>query len=292
MRRVLLVANPASRRGARLRNAAVRALHGAGVECDVVLTERPGHGREVCIARHDGYDAVFALGGDGTAIEIVDALAGTGKPVGVLPGGTGNLIARGLGVPLLMRRAVHALLRGHVRKLDLGCIDDRRRFAFAAGVGVDAEMIEKTPRWLKHRIGILAYALAAGRAILFGQPMKVRATVDGETLERTAVSVMLANFGAVLKDRIMFGPEIRQDDGMLDLCVFSPAGPIDAVRVMWKLFRKDFRDDPRMLYRKGRNFVVETDPPARYEADGELIGMTPFRVHVEPLASTVLVPRN
>ena len=290
MRRVLLVANPASRRGARLRDTAVRALRDAGVACDVVLTERPGHGREVCLARHDGYDAVFALGGDGTAMEIVDALAGSGKPVGVLPGGTGNLIARALGIPLLMKRAVEALLHGEVRRLDLGCIDDRHRFAFAAGVGVDAEMIERTPRWLKRRIGIAAYALAAGRAILFGHPLKVRATVDGETVERTAVSVMLANFGVVLKDRITLGPEIRQDDGMLDLCVFSPTGPLDALRVVWKLLRKDFRDDRRMLYRKGRDFLIETDPPARYEADGELIGTTPFRARVEPLAATVLVP--
>ena len=290
MKRVLLVANPASRRGAKLRDAAVRALRDAGVECDVALTERPGHGREICLARHDGYDAVFALGGDGTAMEIVDALAGSGKPVGVLPGGTGNLIARALGIPLLMKRAVRSLLRGKVRRLDLGCIDDRYRFAFAAGVGVDAEMIEKTPRWLKRRVGIVAYALVAGRAVLFGRPVKVRATVDGETVERAAVSVMLANFGAVLKDRITLGPEIRQDDGMLDLCVFSPAGPIDALRIVWKLLRKDFRDDRRVLYRKGRDFLIETDPPARYEADGELLGTTPFRARVDPLAATVLVP--
>ena len=292
MRRVLLVANPASRRGARLRKAAVRVLREAGIDCDVVLTERPGHGREVCIARAGDYDAVFALGGDGTAMEVVDALAGSGKPVGVLPGGTGNLIARALGIPLLMRRAVEAVLRGEVRRVDLGCIDGKHRFAFAAGVGVDAEMIERTPRWLKRRLGILAYTLAATRAIFHGRPMIVRATVDGETLERRAVSVMLANFGTILKDRITLGPGIRQDDGKLDLCVFSPSGVLDTIRLMWKLFRKDFRDDPRLLYRKGTTFRIETDPPSHFEADGEMIGTTPFEARVEPLAATVLVPKK
>jgi YegS/Rv2252/BmrU family lipid kinase len=292
MRRVLLVANPASRRGARLRNAAERVLREAGIEYDVVLTERPGHGREVCLARARDYDAVFALGGDGTAMEVVDALAGSGQPVGVLPGGTGNLIARALGIPLLMRRAVEAVLRGEVRRFDLGCIDGKHRFAFAAGVGVDAEMIERTPRWLKRRLGILAYTLAATRAIIHGRPMLVRATVDGQTFERKAVSVMLANFGTILKDRITLGPGIRQDDGKLDLCVFSPSGSIDTFRLIWKLFRKDFSDDPRLLYRQGTTFRIETVPPSHFEADGELIGTTPFEARVEPLAATVLVPRK
>lgn len=292
MRRVLLVANPASRRGARLRAAAVRAFGAAGIACDVVLTERPGHGREVCLAKGRDYDAVFALGGDGTAMEVVDALAGSGKPVGVLPGGTGNLLARALGVPLLMRRAVQALLRGEVRRLDLGRIDGKHRFAFAAGVGVDAQMIEHTPRWLKRRLGIMAYTLAALRALVLGRLLTVRATVDGVTFERRAVSVMVANFGAVLKDRITLGPEIRQDDGKLDLCVFSPANPLDTLRIVWKLLRKDFRDDPRVLYRKGTSFRIETDPPSQFEADGELMGTTPFDARVEPLAATVLVPRT
>ena len=292
MRRVLLVANPASRRGSRLRAAAVQALQAAGIEADVVHTERPGHGREVCLARANGYDAVFALGGDGTAMEVVDALAGTGKPVGVLPGGTGNLIARGLGTPLLMRRAVNALLRGEIRRLDLGCIDGRRRFAFAAGVGVDAQMIEHTPRWLKRRLGVVAYAITASRAILFGHPFRARVTVDGETVERTAVAVMIANFGAVLRDRITLGPEIRQDDGKLDLCIFCPNGVFQALRLMWRLLRKNFADDPLVVYRKGTTFRVETDPPARFQADGELLGTTPFSARVEPLAATLLVPRK
>lgn len=291
MKRVLLVANPAARRGARLRQAALQAFRDAGVECDAMLTERPGHGAELCTLHAFKYDVVFTLGGDGTAMEVVGALAGSGKPVGILPGGTGNLIARALGTPLLMRRAVRALLDGGIAEVDLGVIRGRR-FAFAAGVGIDSWMIEGASAALKRRFGVFAYVIAAARALLRGRTFRVRATVDGVPIERMAVSVMVTNFGAVLNERLTLGPAIRQDDGKLDLCVFSPEGTWDALRILWRLARKDFRDDPCMLFRKGEHFMVETVPPAPAQADGELIGDTPFEVRVEPHAARLLVAKS
>jgi len=292
MKRVLLVANPASRRGARLRAAALDTFARAGVHCDAVLTERIGHAAEICRERAADYDAVFTLGGDGTAMEVVGALAHTGRPVAVLPGGTGNLIARALGTPLVMRRAVRALLDGELQQVDLGLLDDGRRFAFAAGVGVDSQMIERTSPWLKRRLGVGAYVFAAAGAIIRRDTIHVRATVDGVLIERDAASVMLTNFGAVLKDRLSLGPGIRQDDGMLDLCVFSPGGLKDAIRILWRLSRKDFRTDPCMLFRRGEVFRIETDPPCQAQADGDLLGPTPFGARVEPRAATLLVPRK
>lgn len=292
MKRVLLVANPASRRGAKLRAAALRELAAAGIHCDPVLTEHPGHAGQICRERAAGYDAVFTLGGDGTAMEVVGALANSGLPVAILPGGTGNLIARALGTPLVMRRAVRALIGGDVRRVDLGILDDGRRFAFAAGVGIDSQMIEHTSPWLKRWIGVGAYVFAAAGAILRRDNVHVRATVDGEVIERDAAAVMLTNFGAVLNDRLSLGPGIRQDDGKLDLCVFSPGGLTDAIRILWRLSRKDFRSDPCMLFRAGTVFRIETDPPRQAQADGDLLGPTPFGARVEPHAATLLVPRT
>jgi diacylglycerol kinase family enzyme len=101
---------------------------------------------------------------------------------------------------------------------------------------------------------------------------------------------MIANFGAVLGKRITLGPGIRTDDGLLDACVFSPRTIGDALRVMWRLIRRDFRSDPCMLYARGRSIRVETTPPLPWQADGELMGTTPFSVAVEPLAVRLLVP--
>ncbi|HVE79356.1 MAG TPA: diacylglycerol kinase family protein [Gemmatimonadaceae bacterium] len=291
IRRALLLANPAARRGGASQRAALVAFRAAGVRCDLMPTTYAGHAGELARRFADAYDAVFTLGGDGTAMEVISALAGTERPVGVLPGGTGNLIARSLGVPLYVPRAVRMLLSGDEAQVDLGRLPDGRRFAFAAGVGIDAAMIEHTPPWLKRRAGVVAYALFAARAVMRRERFFVRATVDGEVMERSASAVMIVNFGAVLGELIVFGPGIREDDGFMDLCVFSPETLGDSVRVIWRLMRKDFRSDPCVLYRPGRHFLVETEPARSAQADGELLGPTPLEVVVEPLAARLLVPR-
>jgi len=289
--RVLLIINPGSRRGARHQSLAVAAFARHGVSCDTVLTEHPGHAAEVAGARARDYDAVFTLGGDGTVMEVLGALAHSGVPVGVLPGGTGNLLARVLHIPLKIEAAVEALINGDEARIDLGSIGGRR-FAFAAGMGIDAKMVQATTRVLKGRLGILAYFLTGTRAALEHDRFLVVATVDGVEYRREATMVMVANFGAVFRDLITLGPGIRQDDGMLDLCVFSPKGLRDSIRITWRLLRKDFRTDPCMLYTPGRALRIATEPLRPVQADGDLVGMTPIDVAVEPLAGHVLVPRR
>lgn len=289
--RVLLIVNPGSRRGVRRQAQAESAFAERGVACDLVLTERPGHAAEIANERGRGYDAVFTLGGDGTVMEVIGTLAHSDVPIGVLPGGTGNLVARVLGIPLRVGKAVQALLDGDEARIDLGSIGGHR-FAFAAGMGVDATMVQTTTPILKGRLGVLAYFWTGARAALKPDRFTVTATVDGTTHRRIATMVMVANFGAVFRDLITLGPGIRQDDGLLDLCVFSPTGFRDSVRVTWRMLRKDFRTDPCMLYTAGRRLRIDTDPPRPVQADGDLVGMTPIDVVVEPLAANVLVPRH
>ena len=294
IKRAVVIANPASRRGKRLAEDARASLASRSVECDVLFTKAPGHAAQLALDHAPQYDVVFALGGDGTVMEVAGALAGSGTPIGVLAGGTGNLLARALGIPLSVRGAVDALLAGDQLLVDLGRFDSGRRFAIAAGVGIDAAMVAETPSWLKRRLGVLAYTImgtrAALRAVLRRQFFHARITVDGKVYEREAAAVMIANFGAVLGERITLGPEIRTDDGLLDSCVFSPRTLRDAVRIMWRLLRHDFRSDPGMLYIRGSHIRVETVPPLPWQADGEMMGTTPFDVDVEPLAARLLVP--
>ena len=264
--------------------------------CDLVFTERPGHAAELALKHAPHYDAVFALGGDGTVMEVAGALAGTETPVGVLAGGTGNLVARALGIPLSIRRAIPRLVEGHQLAIDLGRFESGRRFAVAAGVGIDAAMVEETPAWLKRRLGVAGYALmgtkAALRTVFRRDFFHARVVIDGVVHERRAAAVMVANFGAVLGNRITLGPGIRTDDGVLDVCVFSPSTIADALRITWRLLRAKFDTDPSMLYARGRTVRIETTPPMPWQADGELMGMTPFGVVVEPLAVRLLVPRG
>lgn len=290
---ILLITNPAARRGGLLEQRARAALLAAGAEFDVVVSSHQGHAAIVAAERARDYASVFTLGGDGTAMEVIDALAGTGIPVGVLPGGTGNLVARAVRTPKRIENAVPALLNGVLASVDLGYIPEcNRRFVFSSGVGIDARMIAETHPETKRRFGIGAYVHTGVKVGLSRKPFRVRVEVDGSVIEREATSLMVANFGAVLDRLFVLGPGIVQDDGLLDLCVFSPRHAPDVVRIAWRLFRRDFRSDESLLYRSGREFRIDCDPPQLYQADGEILGTTPYSIRVEPLAARLLIAKR
>ena len=292
IRRVLLIVNPASRRGARLLRKALPAFQKAGVTVDVMKTEAPGHGAQLAAMHSGTYDAVFTLGGDGTAIEVIGALAHSGPPVGILPGGTANVVARTLGTPTRIPKAIAALLDGDEARMDLGVLSTGHRFMIGMGVGLDASVIAGAPGPLKRRLGFLAYVVAALRAFARLEKFRVKLTVDGEVKEMRASAVLVANFGAVMNDLLAFGDGIQRDDGLLNACVYSPGNKVDALRILWKMMRRNFTADPCIYYASGASFEIVTDPPRLGQADGELIGDSPFTVTVEPLAARVLVPKR
>ena len=176
--RVLLIVNPASRRGNRIRTKTLKAFADAGVDCDLMLTEAPGHAAVLAKAHAHKYDAVFTLGGDGTVMEVLGALAHQGPPIGILAGGTANVVARTLRIPLNPARAVPLLLRGDEASMDLGRLGDGRRFAIGVGVGLDATMISEAPPRLKKRFGFMAYVIGGYKAVLRNQKFSLRLTID------------------------------------------------------------------------------------------------------------------
>ena len=290
--RVLLIVNPASRRAARLRAKVVRAFGDAGVECEFMLTEAPGSAAVIAKNHAHKYDAVFTLGGDGTVMEVLGALAHHGPPVGVLAGGTANVVARTFRIPLNPIRAIPILLNGDEARMDLGRLADGRRFAIGVGVGLDATMISEAPARLKKRFGFMAYVVGGFKAVLRNRKFELRLTVDGVVHNRRASALLVANLGAVLNDLVSFGDGIVYDDGLLDACVFSPDNLRDSLRILWRMMRKDFSPDPCMFYKSGRDFRIETLPPMETQADGELLGATPLSVSVDPLAGCLLIPRR
>ena len=291
--RVLLIVNPASRRGARLRDKALKAFADAGVACDAMPTEAPGHAAVLAKTHAHKYHAVFTLGGDGTVMEVLSVLAHQGPPLGILGGGTGNVVARTLGIPLNPAQAVPMLLNGDEATVDLGRLGDGRRFAIGVGVGLDATMISEAPARLKRRFGFMAYVIGGYKAVLRNRKFKLKLTVDGVVFEQTASAILVANFGAVLNDLVSFGDGILYDDGLLNACVFSPVNLWDALRILWRMVRKDFRADPCLFYRSGREFRIETMPEMPAQADGELLlPGTPISVSVDPLAGCLLIPKK
>ncbi len=284
IRSVLLIANPAARRGGTGEPEALRAFRDAGVRCDAVRTEHPGHAGGLARDLIDGHDAVFTLGGDGTAMEVVGALVDDDRPVGILPGGTANQLVRHLGSPLGIGAAVRALLGGRADRLDVGKLADGRRFALAAGFGLAARAMEGASPNAKRTLGVGAYVVSSTRALLRNEQLQMRATVDGVVYERVCAMAIIANIGALFGDGLAMGPGVRADDGLLDLCLFSARTPFEAMDIFRRCVTGNFRPHRNMVYARGAEIRLEALPPSLAQADGDLLGNVALVAVAEPRA--------
>lgn len=291
-RRALLIVNPAARLSRRAHEEALRAFEKNRVSCDALVTRAPGHATELARVHAPPYDFVFTLGGDGTAIEVITALAERGPPVGILPAGTGNVLVRSLGIPLRVGRAVSALVNGDEARMDLGRLEDGRHFAIGLGVGIDASMIAGASPLMKKWVGFLAYVWSATKAAIHMERFQVRLTVDGNVHERRAAWVLIANLGSVFGGLIRFGDGILHDDGVLHACIYSPNNLWDAIRLFVRMLAGNVERDRCAFCVSGRHIRLETKPPRRAQADGDLLETTPLEITVQPLAARLLIPRN
>ncbi|WP_329269133.1 diacylglycerol kinase family protein [Streptomyces sp. NBC_01451] len=199
----------------------------------------PGSGQAAGAVR-DGATLVVVCGGDGTVRAAADALAGSGVPLVVVPCGTGNLLARNLGLPLNPSAALDAALSGSPQRLDLGRIEGdglaATHFTAMSGAGLDAAMLEHTDDRAKSAVGWPAYALATVATL---RTPRMRLTVrldDAPVLHRTARMVLLANVGTV-QGGLTLLPAARPDDGLLDLLILDPRGPGGWMRALGILMR-------------------------------------------------------
>ena len=292
MRRAMLIVNPGARRAERRQREAEAALAKAGVECTTFVTNAPGHATTLASEHAANCDVVFALGGDGTAMEVLTALADKGPPLGILPGGTGNVLVRSLSIPLGITRAVNALLGGVETRMDLGRLPDGRHFAIGLGTGLDERLIAGASKALKQRAGVWAYVWSATKAAFRLDQFRVRLTVDGTTHEREVASVLVANLGTTLGGLITFGNQIRHDDGILTAILFTPTNFFQVLRIFARMLFATAHRDACVHYASGRTIRLETVPPRQYQADGELLGVTPVEMVVRPGAARLLVPRG
>nr|WSW71260.1 diacylglycerol kinase family protein [Streptomyces sp. NBC_00995] len=214
--------------------------HGHHAAEFVTTTADDPGGGQAAAAISAGASLVVVCGGDGTVRAAADSLAGTGVPLAVVPCGTGNLLARNLGLPLRPADALAAALSGGVRRIDLGRIEGdglpATRFTAMAGAGLDAAMLENTGDRAKAAWGWPAYVVA-GVSSLRAPRMSVSIRLDsGPVLHRTARMVLLANIGRVQGGAALV-PAAEPDDGLLDLAVFDPHGPTGWLRTIGILLR-------------------------------------------------------
>jgi undecaprenyl-diphosphatase len=263
----------------------------AGWKPELVLTDKPDAGVTAAgQAAAGGADLVVAVGGDGTVRGCAEALAGTDTPLGIVPLGTGNLLARTLGIPSHFRAALDVMLAPEAvtRRIDLATADGAP-FAAMAGMGLDATVVGATR--LKHQFGWLAYALS-GAAHLADPPARFTIRIDGgPPLVRMARSVVVSNSG-LLPGGFALLPDARIDDGMLDVAILAPHGALGWPRLATRVLTRSHVEDLQLARFQARTVEITTDAALPREVDGEILAPgTSLRVAVRPAALTVRARR-
>lgn len=291
MARSVLIANLRARRAtARGLQALADALLSRGEPVETCASRSP---EEACAlaaeAAANRAPRIWVAGGDGSIHSVLPALTHTDTALAAIPWGTGNILARELGIPLDWRRAIPALVRGTVRTLDAARVNGRA-FCLFAGAGFDAEVVRNVSPALKRISGRTAFIASVCATTRRWRPFHVKLTLDGEVRDEMAWVVIVANTSAYT-GVVDLPPRVKPDDGVLDVVIVNAA---PKSRIMWHTAAYALlkRRLPEASRHRAREIRVETDPPVCVQVDGELCEWTPLDVAVDAGALRVVVPAS
>jgi len=253
-------------------------------------TERPGDAFQFAKNAIEGkYDIVAAVGGDGTVNEVASALVHSNVPLGIIPIGSGNALARGLEIPMQFKQAIQNLISGQVRKIDVGQMQGRYFFA-TAGAGFEA-VVGKQFNEGPIR-GPLPYIFCGLHEFLKYEPQDVFLKFDHQVVRKKALLVSIANTRQ-LGNGAIIAPHAAPDDGLLDVCIIDDINILQALFNLPRLFTGLIDNDPYTEFYRASNFEIIRPQEAPIHLDGETLdGDKNFNVSLLPKALNVIVPAS
>jgi YegS/Rv2252/BmrU family lipid kinase len=292
----ILISNPKTGRYAsrRLRptQELVSQLKSLGLDVELKLTTGPGDAAEFAArAARNGSSDVIVAGGDGTINEAIQGLAGTKGRLAIIPRGTGNVLARELGLPLNEEEATVIAARGKSRRIHLGlAIDEtnnvRRHFALMAGIGLDASIVRRVQPSLKKRIGRGAFWVSGLSHLATWNPHPFTLEIDGR--EYTATFAAIGNAPRYGGD-LAITPGARLDQPGFEVCIIETSSRLRYLYLLSRAMREGMpRDNPEVRFVKTNKVVAHGN--AHVQIDGELIGGLPMRFEISPASLEVIVP--
>lgn len=285
--RTLVLTNPGSRSGDRDFEALAERLRENG-EIKLVRPERP-QDLPQAIRDHAGkVDRIVLGGGDGTVNLALDALLEVDLPVGLLPLGTANDLARSLAIPEDIDEAINIILRGHLRRIDVARANDVS-FINAIGMGLGPQMTREMDSDIKSRFGVLAYLIGIVRAFRRQQHFAARIDSDSRQQRDRYLQITVAN-GIHYGGGMTVAEDARLDDGQLDVLLVRRQSH-------WRLLASALRfklgqtgDADSMVHWRCKKLRIETDQEMEVTADGEFLTATPVECKVMPGALQVFAP--
>jgi diacylglycerol kinase (ATP) len=237
-------------------------------------------------------DLIVVAGGDGTIASVAAGMINSNIPLGIIPSGTWNAIARHLMLPMNPWRALALITGKHqVRYLDLMAVGDSIIHAMNLSVGFSARVIKSSSREKKRKFGNLAYYSNIIKQVLGIKLTRYLIEADGQKFHGRALEIMVANYGVVGLNMIESLLDIHPDDGKADVLIFKPKTLLDLPAMFWQAIIRREKHNPKFQQLQASSTIlIKTTPPMDVQADGELIGQTPVSVMVLSRAVGVITP--
>lgn len=290
-RRAVLIFNPSAGRGLPKRKLLPRLtqrLAAIGIEARPAPTQGPGHATELAReAVADGIDLVLAWGGDGTVNEVARGLLHSPATLGILPGGTVNVLARETGIPLDPLPACEVLASGRSVALPVGAAGGRP-FLLMAGFGLDAAVVHRlNSTRLKRTLGVPAFWLEGIRQLaVYTFPLLAVRAGGREYAGTTLIAGKVRTYGS----GYVITPDARVEEPLLDVVLFQGRRRIDYLRYLIGVVSGSHTGFPDVVHFKAERFDVAAPSPVYCQLDGEPAGAAPTRVEVLPEALRVMLP--
>lgn len=287
-KKALLLINRYSRKGEKSLPQAVEYFYDHDMELIIKPVKHPQELGQVVREYHNQLDFVIVGGGDGTLNAVVDSLVETNLPLGILPLGTANDLARTLNLPLTMKEACDVIVQGNLKSIDLGWVNGKYFFNVAS-IGLSVNITEKLSRGMKRRWGIFAYGITALQVISSSRPFRATIEVDGQVLPVNTIQIAIGN-GRYYGGGMAIAKDAAIDDQRLDLYSIELEHWWQIFPLIWHLPKGHHHQLNWVRSIEGKSIEINTRKSYNINTDGEITTITPAKFKVIPHALRVFVP--
>ncbi len=267
-----------------------------GIPLKIIKFPVPGEDIEKIIDKVsiEKADLIIAAGGDGTISLISNKLINSKIPLGILPLGTGNLLAQELQIPLNLEKALSLITADHPKTIMMDTIKlDDRSCLLNISVGITPKVMKKTQAKEKQRYGIFAYVVNFIQQFLGLKLHRYFVEYDNKNITFRASEVLITNGQSTGVENLKWSDNIAINDGRLDLFIINATNIMDVIRLVFSIFTKNNERNDVMKYIQFSNYCrIETQTPIPTQADGDTIGETPVEIRILPESLKVIVGEN